>query len=125
MNFGNVMSGLNIMPDQKILTLRQDFIQAMNKALIVFADHAFRKMYTLDQRRNPINKALFETWSVCLLPYDIPILKKSKEKIIERFIQVLNTDKEFEESISQGTGDVRKVHKRFEVVESIIREAVK
>lgn len=122
---GKVMREINIMPDQEILTLKQDFIQAMNKALIVFAGNAFRKMYALEQKRNPINKALFETWSVCLLPYDTFVLMKFKEKIVEKFIQVFNTDKEFEDSISQGTGDVRKVYKRFEVVETIIREAIK
>lgn len=45
--------------------IQEDFITAMQRAKTLFGPHAFRKSYG-DLRRSPINKSLFETWSVIL-----------------------------------------------------------
>jgi len=121
---GDTMDRINRMADKQIDQISRAFIEAMIKAEAVFGKNAFRKIERKDQTRKPINKALFESWSVCLQKYPLDILVKSKEKIIDKFIEYMNHDKEFVNSISQGTGDVRKVHKRFGVVEKIIEEAI-
>jgi len=122
---GNTMTRINQMTDSQIDQISKSFKDAMTKVEAVFGENAFRKLEKNDQcRRNPINKALFETWSVCLEKHPLDVLVKNKEKIVERFIYYMNNDPEFGNSISQGTGDVKKVHKRFEVIEKIIKEGI-
>lgn len=121
---GNAMQSINNMNDSEIQGLENAFRDAMQKAYLVFGEYAFRKVFVESGRRNPINKALFETWSVCLQKYPIDILKRCKDIIFELFIYVINKDKYFLDSITQGTGDVKKVQERFLTVEKIIREAI-
>ncbi|MCG6551966.1 MAG: DUF262 domain-containing protein [Candidatus Magnetominusculus sp. LBB02] len=121
---GDAMKLINKMCDMEIQSLMTAFIDSMLKAREVFGDYAFRKMYEKNGRRNPINKALFETWSVSLNGFDIELLRKHKEKINVFFIELINSDRYFDTSITQGTGDVKKVHYRFTFVESIIKKAI-
>ncbi|MBF0320412.1 MAG: DUF262 domain-containing protein [Nitrospirae bacterium] len=121
---GEAMKQINKMDDLEIESLKTAFIDSMLKAREIFGDYAFRKMYEVNGRRNPINKALFETWSVSLSEHDIGLLRKHKEIIIELFINVIRNDHDFNSSITQGTGDVKKVHARFSTVERIIKEAM-
>ncbi|MBF0556319.1 MAG: DUF262 domain-containing protein, partial [Nitrospirae bacterium] len=121
---GDAMKQINKMDDREIQSLKTAFIDSMLKAREVFGDYAFRKMYGKNGKRNPINKALFETWSVSLNEYDIGLLKKHKERLIELFIDVIINDRDFNTAITQGTGDVKKVHYRFSTVERIIKEAI-
>jgi len=121
---GNAMQSINEMNDSEIRGLENAFREAMIKVSLVFGEYAFRKVFDTSNRRNPINKALFETWSVCLQKYPIDILEKCKSIIFENFIDVMNKDKYFVDSITQGTGDVKKVHARFSTVKRIIREAI-
>ena len=122
---GQTMQRINTMEYNEIDRIATSFKQAMINVGVVFGNNAFRKMTSKKkQRSNPINKALFETWSVCLEKYPYEILKNNKNKIVERFIYYMNYDMDFVDSISQGTGDVRKVHKRFSTVEKIIEEGI-
>jgi hypothetical protein len=102
------------------------FLSTMKRARIVFGKDAFRKRYFQFASRSPINKALFETWSVNLssISHDeFLLLKDKKETLIEKFITLMN-EKFFNEAISQGTGDKSKVQIRFEMIARIIQEAI-
>ncbi len=108
--------------------LRRRFIQAMNAAHQIFDKDAFRKIFAGDDRRKPINKALFEVWSVALGnldPASLGKLARSKDALKRALMTILNEDQEFEASITQGTGDVKRVHKRFSTIEAIIRQTLK
>jgi hypothetical protein len=117
------MAEINKFSDQKIEDLTQQFLRAMQVAFAIFGPDAFRKRYKKDAARYPINKALFEAWSVNINRLDdsqLQRLQERKDMVKERFIQLMNKDYDFENSISLGTGDVRKIKYRFEAIEKLI-----
>ncbi len=96
---------------------------AMMTAKDLFHNDAFRKHEPNSVKRAPINKALFEAWAVPLGRLD----RESSRKLIERRDAVLaaervlyQNDYVFMQSVTQGTGDVGKVKKRFSTIESLI-----
>jgi uncharacterized protein with ParB-like and HNH nuclease domain len=136
-----VMTTINKMSDQEINDLEMKFTSAMNAAYEIFGDYAFRKRYDLDDRKKPINKALFESWSVGfskLSHEQINFLVERREQLASDFIALMNNTKRtlaintsiyqdmvelpFYESISQGTGDPKKVRRRFSAIEKLIKE---
>ena len=107
--------------------LKQRFARAMVNARVLFGKHAFRKLYDPQQSRSPINKALFETWSVALgklSESESRILVSRREQVLNEAIH-LNNNEDFYRAISQGTADVSRVKKRFSAVESLIASVVK
>jgi hypothetical protein len=48
-----------------------------------------------------------------------------KETVKHAFAAVLNQDRDFETAITQGTRDVKRVHKSFSTVEQIIHQTLK
>lgn len=100
-----------------------DFNKSMNASINIFGNDAFRKRFSLNEKRKPINKALFDAWSVLLSKLDdneLNKLIKKKEIVIERFMSLLNKDDAFNRSISSGTGDKYRVKKRFLEIKKII-----
>ena len=115
------MARLNTMAPQ-YPTLRRRFLRSMRAAKAIFGNQAFRKMYFVNQNRSPINKALFDAWSVSLgnlEPEQLRALEGVKEQVISGFIALMNED-EFHRAISQGTHDVTKVRRRFEAVGKLL-----
>lgn len=107
--------------------IKADFIKAMKAAVKIFDNDAFRKRYDFSASRNPINKALFETWSVNLAnqpDYNIDILIANKKKVKKNFIQMMNKDKDFDKSITSATGDLKAVQRRFSKIADLIKEVL-
>lgn len=103
------------------------FASAMTCAREIFDDDAFRKRYDTGKNRHSINKALFEAWSVNLgqlSEAERAKLVAQKLALRERFVTLMNSDKEFESSITQGTGSVKRVHLRFRTIRAIIEETL-
>ncbi|MFL9456555.1 MULTISPECIES: DUF262 domain-containing protein [Nostocales] len=122
------MSSINQMSQQEINLLEQNFIRAMKVAFDIFGEYAFRKR-SKDKltQKNPINKALFDAWAVNLShlqEQQIYNLKERKEDLIDRFIDIMDNDKEFMGSISQGTDSITKVKYRFRIIEQLIQEVL-
>jgi hypothetical protein len=74
----------------------------------------------------PFNKALFESWSVNLdqlneIQLDLLITRADRLKV--RFIDLMN-DRDFNEAISQATGDVKKVQRRFSSIQQLIEDVL-
>jgi len=126
----DVMAEINEMSEQDINELELKFNKAMTAAYKIFGNDAFRKRSRPDAPRSPINKALFESWSVNLSKLNdaqIQILVERKEQLQEGFIRLMNdrdVEPKFESSISQGTGDTRKVKRRFSAIEQLIQEVL-
>ncbi len=107
--------------------LENKFKLAMNRASELFDDDAFRKRYKPQDSRSSINKALFESWSVNLSQLsgkDFEKLISRRESLKKKFIEIMNT-RDFNDAISQGTGDKKKVQTRFGTVARIIEETLK
>jgi Protein of unknown function DUF262 len=127
----DVMAAINIMDEQKLEDLKQKFRKAMTTAYAIFGDDAFRKRYKLDAGRSPVNKALFESWSVNFINLNdeqIQILIERKDQLKNKFIEMMNDlerDPRFDAAISQGTGDPNKVKRRFSAIEELIQEVLK
>ena len=95
----------------------------MRSAFNIFENDAFRKRYEFPGNRRPINKALFESWSVGLArrsDQEIGFLVHNREKVIHEFKSLMNEDREFETAISYSTGTPSRVKKRFRAIEELI-----
>lgn len=114
------MRTINRMDDAGRDKLHQLFFDSMTKAQMVFGDYAFRKLYSLDGGKQPINKSLFEVWAVLLTRYNQDKLVARKDDILREFVTVMNEDADFAKAISQSTGSVKNVHKRFCTIEALL-----
>ena len=109
--------------DADLKTLKHDFIQAMENALTVFGDRAFRKWPSHTDRLFPFNKALFESWAFALRKAD-PLRVTSEASQIANEARAALADQTYVDSITVATGDVKSVRRRFEVANSIVQAAL-
>lgn len=126
-HLGEAMRKINNMDESKRDRLSADFKKAMRAAHKIFGMYAFRKQYSQHDDRRPINKALFESWSVGLArrsDEEIKILVKNRKKIVRDFISYMNDDYDFYAAISASTGDPVKVRKRFQVIDKIVNRGL-
>jgi len=124
-----VMSDLDnpaITADSEHKQLEEHFLAAMNRARLVFGPHAFRKFYGQQYRLMPINKAIFEIWSVSLArlsPDDADRLIERKGQVLDRFAELMQKD-EFAQDVSQGTGSPPRLRRRFSAISKLIDEVL-
>jgi hypothetical protein len=104
--------------------LKQEFIRAMNNAYEVFGDHAFRKWPLDSERRNPINRALVETWGTVLADYDERVVTERRARLIARAREIMTSDPSFIASIAGSTGDPASVRTRFDRVQAVANEVL-
>lgn len=121
------MDHLYSLSDSILDMIEKDFDKSMRASLLIFGDDAFRKRYHKSDRRKPINKALFDSWSVSLSRLsenELNILIAKKEDLKDRFIGLLNADDDFNKAITSGTGDKSRVKKRFMEINKIINSLI-
>jgi hypothetical protein len=120
------MQLLNKSTDQTLADLRSAFLATMTLARQLFGRYAFRKLYGPGLWRNPINKALFEAWSVNLAKLnsaEATVLIQKRDPVLQGFYQLMR-DPAFSDAISISTGDPRKVAYRFAKIDELVRGAV-
>ncbi|HLG64371.1 MAG TPA: DUF262 domain-containing protein [Ktedonosporobacter sp.] len=120
------MAAINKLSDGEIEQLRKRFLRAMIAAYDIFGRDAFRKRFKPTAPRSPINKALFESWSINLSKLSdeqIRLLQARKTALQNAFIKLMH-DSAFHSAISQGTGDIGKVKLRFSAIEQLIQEVL-
>ncbi len=87
---------------------------------LIFGKFAFRRTPDLNKRR-PISKALFETWTCVLAKYpkeDLEILILNSDYLIKEYMKMNREDTEFLDSI--GSGKISAVRKRIEIIEKFV-----
>lgn len=101
-----------------------DFDRAMFRAWRVFDGNAFRK-WPEDKKRGPLNRSLFESWSVALAECsDENALWKAKNIIVEDTRRRMAKDEEYINSFTIATSDFRRIDTRFRVARTIVEWAV-
>lgn len=114
-------------PNINLDKIEYDFTEAMKASEKIFGMHAFRKPSMQNERRRPLNKALFEVWSVVLAKLtddERRILVENGRVLHGDFSWLMATDVGFIDSISQGTGDKGRVHTRFSAIEKLIQNTL-
>ena len=101
------------------------FEQAMVINREFFKDHAFRKSLASDLygNRSVINISLFEVCSVVLTNYSYAELHQ-RASIVKSAITGLLRNEEFVRSITYSTNSTASVHKRFQLMESALFQAM-
>jgi hypothetical protein len=121
------MLKINELSEQQRETLAVDFHRSMAASSAIFGNDAFRKPRHSGGARSPINKALFEAWGVALADCsdeELNRLGNMHDDVEKAFRNLVNSDPFFVTSISASTGDTRRVQKRFDAVESIIKQCL-
>jgi hypothetical protein len=114
----------NNLSESELNKLEDNFKKVMNLAFDIFGDKAFRKLSSKAKKQQPLNKSLFEAWSVNLSQLtdeEINLIKVRKQDIINRFIHYVDNDRDFFKSISQAA---EKIQYRFSTIEKIIQEVL-
>lgn len=122
----DTMAEMNKMSDQQLAHLKQQFLRVMRTAMALFDNDAFRKRYLKNSSRYPINKALFEAWSVNLSRLDdvkLELLKERKDIVQDRFMDLMK-DSDFDKAISLSTGNIKSIHYRFAAIQKLIEEVL-
>lgn len=121
------MGELKTLSDNEREVIKYSFNSSMKLARKVFGDWAFRKVFDINERRRPINKALFEVWSAELSR----LTEKERETLVMRgqvlfknFIELMNDDDVFVASITSATGDKTRVSYRYSKIEGIIKNTL-
>lgn len=103
--------------------LQRRFLRAMRAAERIFGNDAFRKRYYSSATRFPVNKALFESWSVNLdacTDEELQRLEQKKDNLKEAFMRLMREDNVFEKAVTQGTGSISRVKCRFKEIRKLI-----
>lgn len=120
------MSKIKNLTEDERAEMKAGFIRAMVTASKIFGNDAFRKRTDINDRRKPINKALFEVQSVLFSRLDdaqTDALRRKGDLYQRKFIQ-LNRDDAFRYSISSGTGQRESIIRRFTEINRIIQETI-
>ncbi|MEU9340468.1 DUF262 domain-containing protein [Streptomyces sp. NPDC048278] len=102
-------------PAERVEDLEEAFERAMAHAFLVFGEHAFRKWPKGDDYRRPINRALFETWSMALADphHSTADLRSRRTAIVAAARERMTTDVGYLNAITSSTADRGRVDYRF------------
>jgi hypothetical protein len=117
----DAMKQLNSMTESARNDVRDDFLEAMYRAYTLFGADAFRKRVRGQERRSPVNRALFEAISVnlsALSPVQFTQLCMSTSALEEGMFDLMQ-DELFIRSISLSTGSRQSVYLRFERIRNL------
>ncbi|QBI56460.1 DUF262 domain-containing protein [Streptomonospora litoralis] len=108
-------------PDDKVADLRAAFTRAMHNSYLVFGKHAFRKWPYGTESLNPVNRALFEAWSISLTDFGPDDLTRRRELIVAEARRLMTDDVTYLYAITASTGDAQRVRYRFSTTRDAAR----
>lgn len=120
----NSMSNLKYLKKDDLDDLKCNFYKALESSIQVFGNLAFRKTPPIGKDKSPINKALFEIFTVTFSKLENANLEKliNSKKFIKNDYLNLLMDEKFNKSISSDTGGVQSVITRFSMFNNFINK---
>lgn len=119
------MEYLNNCTSNQLEEIKETFINSMKCAYNIFGEYAFRRISGIPPaKRNPINVALFESWSIglsFLSKDEQSMLVDKKQYVLDAFVQILQ-DHTYSSDIN--TAKYNSVRRRIETINNIIREVL-
>lgn len=109
--------------DEDIERIKKSFERVMIYCTKIFGKYAFRR-FNEKGRRGPVNKAVFELWTVCfseLSDEQLAQLEKNKERFFEKYAK-LQLDNAFITDI--GSGSQTAVVRRIELGRKLVKEFI-
>jgi len=115
--------------EQKAKT-KLDYERSMRLNQDIFGLNAFRKLPQENEKRKPLNKALFDVFSVTFAKLnnsEQSVLLENKEQFLEGFRHLLYNDNnnQFFWAVSSATGDRNRVNYRFSKVAELLKTIIK
>jgi hypothetical protein len=123
----DAMKQLNAMANSARAEVRKEFVEAMYRAHTLFGADAFRKRFRGQERRSPVNRALFEAISVNLselAPAQFTHLCMHTSEVESGLLDLM-ADELFLRSISLSTGSRQAVSVRFSSIRNLFKEFVR
>lgn len=117
----------NVYTEAKREEIKNVFSQTMRTAYSIFGNDAFRKRLNNEDRRRPLNKALFDSISVNianLSEEQREILTQKAAILKDKLKRVSREDARFWTAISTATGQKSNVIYRFAVIQRLLRETL-
>lgn len=121
------MAAIYTLSDDEKRKIKEDFIASMKLNRVVFGDHAFRKIENMNAARKPINKALFDVFSVQfakLSKLEKETIAINKEKVITGFINLLKQDEVFFWAVTSSTSDKNRVTYRHSKIHELLQAII-
>lgn len=117
----DVMRRLNKSSEKELEDITKRFNRSLVWANDIFAKAAFRKPAA------PINKALFEVYTIALdrlTDRELQRLKRIKDEAVKKVAEIYRKDPVFLNAVSQGTSDIGKVQYRFNKFSKVLNEVL-
>jgi hypothetical protein len=114
---------MNRLPDATLDKLAADFQRSMRHNYALSGDNTFRKILA-SGRRSVINVSLFDVLSVFMVRYSEDI-HQDKQNALRPALTQLFDDEEFTNAITISTNSIKRVQKRFEIVETRLGKVLK
>jgi hypothetical protein len=121
------MASINNLSDSELQDVIYNFKEAMKLSYSIFKEEAFRKVYKYYKSLPAINKALFDAISTqfaLLSQEDRMCLKENATSFKKNLRDLLNADEYFFTSISNSTGNKKKIIYRHEAIKGVIEKII-
>ncbi|RKR80751.1 uncharacterized protein DUF262 [Mucilaginibacter gracilis] len=123
------MAAVHTMSEDQKDEIKNAYDRSMQLNIDIFGKHAFRKFENINDGRSPINKALFDVFSVSfakLTEGEMTLIKDRKDKFIEDFINLLyhDVDNTFFWAVTSSTSDKYRVQYRYQKVQELITSTI-
>jgi len=124
-NFLN--EGMELLEKKETEPIKQDFRKALQLAIDIFGNDAFRKRINKNASRRPINKAYFEviTANFSKLNNENEEKLRLNSELFKNNLIILMNYQRYSDSLSVGTGTKDSVNTRFSLFQDVIKESIK
>jgi hypothetical protein len=121
----DTMKLLYTIDDTQLNDIQTQFEASIITIKYALGKHAFRKYLKKEQRKYPLNKSLFEVWTVVvakLSEEEKNFLRKNRTKLKEEVALLMSSDEEFIKSITSSTNNTYRVKYRFITIYNLIQK---